>query len=71
MEQESASEKSNGNKEEHQPQKESPKIAKGVSARKQRVPVVLTEDIAATRIQTAFRAYMVISLPCSLVLERN
>lgn len=55
---ESASEKSNGNKEEHQPQKESPKIAKGVSARKQRVPVVLTEDIAATRIQTAFRAYM-------------
>ncbi|CAI9087330.1 OLC1v1021380C1 [Oldenlandia corymbosa var. corymbosa] len=54
---EPTSEKSKVAKEEKS-KKESPKPANGVSNRKQRVAVVLTEDIAATRIQTAFRAFL-------------
>lgn len=59
MEQELESEKPKGDKEELQSQIESVKSPKDVLARKQNFPEMLTEDIAATRIQTAFRAYMV------------
>lgn len=69
LEQELESEKPKGDKEE--PQLESIKSLKDVQARKQSVPEMLTEDIAATRIQTAFRAYKVYSLPCTLVSDRN
>lgn len=52
------SEKPKGDKEELQSQIESIKSPQDVLARKQKVPEIITEDIAATRIQTAFRAYM-------------
>lgn len=50
--------KPNGNKEDQLAQIESIKSPKDVLARKQMVPDMLTEGIAATRIQAAFRAYM-------------
>ncbi|KAL3522413.1 hypothetical protein ACH5RR_015247 [Cinchona calisaya] len=55
---EPVSEKSDGNKGEDLSQKESTKLSNGVSVKNQRIRSVLTEDMAAIRIQTAFRAFM-------------
>ncbi|KAL3519927.1 hypothetical protein ACH5RR_018076 [Cinchona calisaya] len=55
---EPASENSEESEGEFQSQKESPKLANEVSIKNQSVPGVPTEDVAAIRIQTAFRAFM-------------
>ncbi|XP_022893746.1 uncharacterized protein LOC111408180 isoform X2 [Olea europaea var. sylvestris] len=60
----SAPEKSKGYKEENSSRKGVPTFANGASAISRGLICFASEDIAAARIQTAFRAYRVCHIPC-------
>ena len=57
--QEPASKKSKEQEGEYQAIKETSRLANDISIKNERVPCIPTEDVAAIRIQTAFRGFMV------------